>query len=391
MTTSIPDLEKEIPAQSSGPGSAATSGSTTRPETSHAQVRRGEDGPLVLVPAGFFGDLLGGLSGTIGEVTGGLLGNASLGRQVGDAASPLVKLLPFQVIPPTIAPQSAGPEAAQGTDETLVVVPAGFLGGIIGGLGGNLLGGAIGGLFGSSDTGGSIGSTVGGVIGGLLPFQVVPPQLMPQSSGPETAPSEDDAMVVVPAGFFGDLLSGVAGTVGHLVGGDTGQKIGEAASPFLGLLPFQTVPPELAPQSTGPDGTEKAQEMVVLPAGFFGNLLSGFAETIGGKVGGLFGDEKAGQAVGSGVAPILSMLPFHAVPPGLLPQSAGPAVGRPQNEQMLFVPAGLFGGLLNAWGGTLGSTVGGFFGNKDAGKAVGDVAAAIGSLLPFTVVAPSHA
>ena len=189
-----------------------------------------------------------------------------------------MKLLPFQVIPPTLAPQSAGPEAAQGTDETLVVVPAGFLGGIIGGLGGNLLGGAIGGLFGSSDTGGSIGSTVGGVIGGLLPFQVVPPQLMPQSSGPETAPSQDDAMVVVPAGFFGDLLSGVAGTVGHLVGGDTGQKIGEAASPFLGLLPFQTVPPKLAPQSTGPDGTEKAQEMVVLPAGFFGNLLSGFAE-----------------------------------------------------------------------------------------------------------------
>ena len=251
MTTSIPDLEKEIPAQSSGPGSAATSEPTTRPETSHAQVRRGEDGPLVLVPASFFGDLLGGLSGTIGEVTGGLLGNASLGRQVGDAASPFVKLLPFQVIPPTLAPQSAGPEAAQGTDETLVVVPAGFLGGIIGGLGGNLLGGAIGGLFGSSDTGGSIGSTVGGVIGGLLPFQVVPPQLMPQSSGPETAPSQDDAMVVVPAGFFGDLLSGVAGTVGHLVGGDTGQKIGEAASPFLGLLPFETVPPELAPQSTG--------------------------------------------------------------------------------------------------------------------------------------------
>jgi hypothetical protein len=391
MTTSIPDLEKEIPAQSSGPGSASSSGSATRSETSHAQARRSDDGPLVLVPAGFFGDLLGGLSGTIGEVTGGFLGNASLGKQIGDAASPLVKLLPFQVIPPTIAPQSAGPEAARGTDETLVVVPAGFLGGIIGGLGGNLLGGAIGGLFGSSETGGSIGSSVGGVLGGLLPFQVVPPQLMPQSAGPETAPTQDDAMVVVPAGFFGDLLSGVAGSVGHLVAGDTGQKIGEAASPFLSLLPFQTVPPELAPQSAGPDGKEQAQDLVVLPAGFFGNLLSGFAETIGGKVGSLFGDEKTGQAVGSGVAPILSMLPFHAVPPGLVPQSAGPAVGRPQNEQMLFVPAGLFGGLLNAWGGTLGSTVGGFFGNKDAGKAVGDVAAAIGNLLPFSVVAPSHA
>jgi hypothetical protein len=386
--TNIEELEKDIPPAGS------TTGTTTVPRQASGRPRAGGYGgdPMVLVPAGFFGDLLSNVSGTVGEITGGLLGNAALGRQIGQAASPFAKLLPFQVIPPQVAPQSAGPDGAGesgGSSETLVVVPAGFIGGILGGLGGNLLGGAIGDLFGGKDTGSSIGSTIGGVVGGLLPFQVVPPELMPQSAGPQpTQPTSDEAMVVVPAGFFGDLLSGVAGTVGHLVGGDTGQQVGEAASPFLKLIPFQAVPDDLAPQSTGPGGDTSTQDLVVLPAGFFGNLLSGLSETVGGAVGGLFGDARTGQAIGSGVAPILNMLPFHVVPPALVPQSAGPG-GRPQDEQMLFVPAGLFGGLLNTWGGVLGSTVGGIFGDEKTGRVVGDAAAALGKLLPFSVVAPS--
>lgn len=307
---------------------AAGPTSTSDASASHDAARG--DGPLMVVPSGFIADILSGLSGTIGEVAGDIFGNAALGKQIGVAAGPLVKLLPFQIVPPAVAPESSGPQAGasgavSGSGESMIVVPEAFLGGLLGGIGGNLLGGAIGGLFGGSgkQTGSSIGSAIGGIFGGLLPFQVVPPALLPQSTGPEGGSTDQEPMVVVPAGFFGDLLSGVAGTVGGIAGGlfggsqgaQTGQQLGNTLSPILKLFPFQDVPPQLLPQSTGPDGSSTEQErLIVVPAGFFGSLLSGLSGTIGGAVGGLFGDAKTGQAIGGGLSPILSLLPFQVVP-----------------------------------------------------------------------------
>lgn len=333
------------PAPSTSPGTGATGGASA------PSGRPGRDEPMMLVPAGFVADMISGLSGTIGEVTGGIFGNRKLGRDIGEAASPLIKLLPFQVVPPVLAPQSAGPEGAgaEPGSEALVVVPAGFLGGVLGGLGGQLLGGVVGDWLGDKKTGETAGSAIGGVLGGLLPFQVVPPTVAPQSVGPDGTQAQE-AMVVVPAGFFGDLLGGVAGAVGELAGGTTGRQFGEAASPFLRLLPFQAVPEDLVPQSAGPDGGAPQERLVVLPAGFFGNLLSGLAGTVGSAVGGAFGDARTGQAVGDAAAPLLKLLPFKQVPAELAPQSTDPAA---PSDPLMAVPAGLFSSLLNCWSGTL--------------------------------------
>jgi hypothetical protein len=379
----LQDLEKTtIPAT---PAGAPVATSAPRPVAPTAPPG---DGPLMVVPAGFIGEVLGSLSGTIGEITGGFFGNAPMGKKIGEAAGPLATLLPFTIIPPSVAPQGAGPESAGhgGSSETLVVVPSAFLGGLLGGIGGSLLGGTVGDWLGNKGAGETIGETVGGALGGLLPFSVVPPTVAPASAGP-LAGTTQEAMVVVPAGFFGNLLSGLSGTIGDLVGGDTGKSIGDTASPLLKLLPFQTVPPELAPQSAGPDGAAKTDDLVVLPAGFFGSMLSGLAGTIGSTVGGWLGDSGTGKAIGEGVAPVLDLLPFHAVPSELLPASTGPATTPDPADQLMLVPAGLFGHLLSGLAGTVGDMIS----DQPIAKTVSGVAGGLLDMLPFHTVAPQSA
>jgi hypothetical protein len=130
----------------------------------------------------------------------------------------------------------------------------------------------------------------------------------------------------VPAGYFGNLLSGLAGTIGGAVGGlighaETGKAIGDAAAPVLDLIPFHAVPADLVPQSTGDEGTIAQEQMMLVPAGLFGSLLSGLAGTIGGAVGGVFGHAKTGQAIGEAASPLARLIPFQAIDP----QTAIPA------------------------------------------------------------------
>ena len=358
------------------------------------QTAEGPDA-LVLVPAGFIADIVGGLSGTIGEITGGFFGKAKLGKDIGTAASPLIKLLPFQVIPPQVSPQSAGPDgqATSGSTEAMVVVPSAFLGGILGGLGGKLLGGQVDKWFGGSGkTGSAIGGTIAGALGSLLPFQVLPPELTPASAGPGDE-ADDEPMVVVPAGFFGSLLGGVISTFGGLTGNKTVNTIAQTAAPLIkDLLPFQDVPPALAPAATGPAGTPTEEErLIVVPAGFFSSIVDGLASTIGGEIGGWFGEKEAGASLGSAAGKLLDgVLPFHTLPPELAPASAGPDGQNPDDELML-VPAGLFSGLLSSLAGAAGGAVGGLFGHSKTGQAIGDAAAPFIKLLPFQVVAPDAA
>ena len=115
-------------------------------------------GPLVVVPAGIFGDIVGSLAGTIGEQVGGWFGDKALGKSLGSAAGPLYShFSPFQLVPPAVVAQSTGPGAQPtGRDEALVTVPSGFLTGLLGGVGGDLIGGALGDLFGNKDLGSRI-------------------------------------------------------------------------------------------------------------------------------------------------------------------------------------------------------------------------------------------
>jgi isocitrate/isopropylmalate dehydrogenase len=84
------------------------------------------------------------------------------------------------------------------------------------------------------------------------------------------------------------------------------------------------VPPDLLPQAAGPDGTttDAQEQMIVVPAGLFGNLLSGLAGTVGGVVGGLFGSAKTGKDVGDLASPLLKLLPFHTIAPQSAPATS---------------------------------------------------------------------
>jgi hypothetical protein len=383
----LKELETTAPAATVTTAPVTGSSAASRPAMPAARPRDYDDGPNMIVPAGFFGDVLKSLNGTVSEITGGYFGNPGIAQVVGGVAN----ILPFSIIPPAVAPQSAGPDAGpHGSSEALVVVPSAFLGGLLGGIGGKLLGGTVGDWLGNAGAGETAGGAIGAALGGLLPFSVVPPSLAPQSAGPGAAPASDEPMVLVPAGFFGSLLHGVAKTVSDVVGGDAGQVI-RTASPLLDLLPFHAVPPTMAPQSAGPDGAAKPVDLVVLPAGFFGSLLSGLAGTIGSTVGDVFGDAATGKQIGDAAAPILDMIPFHAVPPALAPQATGPGAGTDPADQLMLVPAGLFSGLLSGLAGTIGGAVGDLFGDARTGQQIGDAAGGLISLLPFHTVAPQSA
>ncbi|MGW4369030.1 hypothetical protein ACWEKT_25620 [Nocardia takedensis] len=384
VTSALAGRSAGTVSPSTAPPTAAGNGGQSRKPDKSTE-------PLVLVPAGFIADIVGGLSGTIGELTGGYFGNAELGKQIGDAASPLIKLFPFQIVAPQVAPAGAGPDdSGGGSQDAMVIVPAAFLGGILGGIGGKLLGGSVDKwLGGSGSTGSSVGSAVGGFLGGLLPFQVVPPTLMPQAAGPDgQAPQEP--LVVVPAGFFGNLLGAVAGTFGKVVAGDTGRKVGEAAAPLFDLIPFHDVPDELIAHPGDAGGSSSDEKLVVLPAGFFSSIVGGLAETIGGEIGSWFGDSETGAAVGGGVGTIIEMLPFHAVPDALLPAAVGPAAEQSPAEKLMFVPAQLFSNLLSGLSGSVGCWSTDIW---DSSKWGWDAKQPpqFGEMQPFQVVAPPRA
>lgn len=380
VTSTLSNLPSTTTSSTSG-GSSTSAAVSTRSRTSpNAQ-------PQILVPAGIFGDIVGGLASTIGETAGGWFGNKELGRTLGTAAGPLIKYFsPFEVYAPSVAPQSTGPQAAPpaGPDEAVVVVPAGFLSGVLGGIGGKLLGGVVGGLFGNKDLGSTIGGAAGGAIGSFFgPFEVVPPSLVPASAGPGGSSSSDDALVVVPAGFFGNLLGATAGAIGNLIGGKRGQEIGDIAGSLAKqLLPWSVLPPEVTPQSAGPDGQQKAgEELVVVPAFFLGNVLKNYGDLITCFPRDLLNAHKPTIADVKNA----DIAPFQAVPAALAPAAAGGAPTAPE-DTLMFVPAGLFGSLLSGLGSTLGNAVGGLFGHAQTGEAIGGIVGQVGNLLPFSVV-----
>jgi hypothetical protein len=135
---------------------------------------------------------------------------------------------------------------------------------------------------------------------------------------------------LAPQGAFGNFFGGIAPTLGGLIGGAFGNQglgtsIGQGASPLLRLLPFQ-VDPMTAAYASGQ----------LAPQGAWGNFLGGIAPTLGGLVGGTFGNPSLGATIGQGAAPLLRLLPFGVDPmtAGSVGQQAGlgsQAVLVPQN------------------------------------------------------------
>ncbi len=304
-------------------------------------------GPLVVVPAGILGDVVGSLGGTIGGELGAWFGDRALGKTLGGAAGELIKgLSPWSVVPPAVAPAATGPSAG-GAQEGLVVMPAGFLTGLLGGVGGKLLGGAVGGLFGNKRLGEQLGGSAGGALGSIFgPFSVVPPEQV----APSASDTGQEAQVVVPAGWLGHLFGGVARGVGQLVGGDTAKAIGDITGDLAEkFVPWSALPPNLVPASAGPAGAQQTEDLVLVPAGWFGRIASTFGGTIGRGIGSWLGNAKVGERIGTTAGQLLKSL--SVLPDPLQPASAGPDGGGSEEDKLVVVPAGLLGGLLGSLGG----------------------------------------
>ncbi len=254
------------------------------------------------------------------------------------------------------APQTRPEQAPQaGAGGELIAVPAGLFTALLGAVGG-AIGRAVGG-----DTGGTVGGIAGGIVGSFIPLGVIPPAgARPAGVGGQQGPAAqgDEPLVVLPAGFFGSLLRTVSGAVGAHVGGKAGRAIDTIGGTAGDLLPFTVAPPR-------PGG----EELVMVPADFFGSLLGTVSRAVGKHVGG-----DTGGAIGTIGTAIGDILPFSALPPVA---SAGA-------EDLVAVPASLVGSLLG--------TVGRIAGTRIAGRTGGEVGGRIGDLLgklsPFSIVPP---
>ncbi|MBO3085668.1 hypothetical protein [Cellulomonas fengjieae] len=402
MSAEVDSIGAASTGSGSSPGTPATGGTDTeRPSYLSLYSSSSTTEPLILMPAGIVGDIVGSLGSTIGGELGGWFGDRALGKTLGGAAGELIKgLSPWSVVPPSVAPASAGPGAVpSGSDESLVIVPAGFITGLLGGVGGKLLGGAVGGLFGNKDLGEQIGGGAGGALGSFFgPFSVVPPQnVAPQSNGP-AATTPQEAMVVVPAGWLGHLFGGVARGVGQMVGGDTATTVGNIAGDLAEkFVPWSALPPNLVPASAGPAGPQQTEDLVLVPAGWFGKIASTFGSTIGRGVGGWLGNAKLGAQLGGAAGEALKA--FSVLPDALQPASAGPGGGGTEEDKLVVVPAGVIGGLLGSLGGLVGGSVGGMFGKKDLGRQIGDIAGGLAEKVlpwntgvePFSMLPPATA
>jgi hypothetical protein len=125
--------------------------------------------PQAYAPQGWIGEMVSGFAPVVGGMIGSAAGNQQIGTGIGNIASEVARLLPFEATPTayssSLQPLAAAPQA---------YAPQGLIGGMLGGPLGGALGGALGGLFGNRSLGEQIGNGIGGIGGTLLPFSVTP-------------------------------------------------------------------------------------------------------------------------------------------------------------------------------------------------------------------------
>jgi hypothetical protein len=265
-----------------------------------------------LAPQGFFGNLVGGpVGGFPGSTFGGVLGNPTLGRQVGQTIGTVGGgFLPFSVDPVT----AAYAQQAQ-------LAPQGFFGDILGQFG-RPLGGAIGTLVGNPVFGGQLGGVVGQLGQRFLPFSI----------DPVTAAYAQQAQLA-PQGFW--PLGGAIGTIfgNPVLGGQLGGVVGQLGQRFL-------------PFSVDPITAAYAQQAQLAPQGFFGDILGQVGRPLGGAIGTIFGNPVFGGQLGG----VVGQLGQRFLPFGVDPMTAAYA------QQAQLTPQGFFGN--PALGGQLGGVLG---------------------------------
>ena len=324
-------------------------------------AKPGGGGDLIAVPAGLWGWLVSQATGVVGDVVGGQAGQAisSIGQTVGN-------VLPFSTIPSGAGPQGQAAKPGGGGD--LIAVPAGLWGWLVSQATG-VVGDVVGGQAGQAIS--SIGQTVGNV----LPFSTIPSGAGPQ--GQAAKPGGGGDLIAVPAGLWGWLVSQATGVVGDVVGGQAGQAISSIGQTVGNVLPFSTIPSGAGPQGQAakPGG---GGDLIAVPAGLWGWLVSQATGVVGDVVGG-----QAGQAISSIGQTVGNVLPFSTIPSGAGPQ--GQAAKPGGGGDLIAVPAGLWGWLVSQATGVVGDVVGG-----QAGQAISSIGQTVGNVLPFSTI-PSGA
>jgi hypothetical protein len=118
--------------------------------------------------------------------------------------------------------------------------------------------------------------------------------------------------------------------------------------------------------SQGSNTGDRTEPLIAVPA----DLFSGLLQRLGGQV-----MDFAGPPVG--------VLPFSTVPSGAGPQ--GKANGPGGGQDLIAVPAGLWGSLI----GTLSGVAGGLIGGQ-TGQTISNIGQTVGNVLPFSTI-PSGA
>jgi hypothetical protein len=192
----------------------------------------------------------------------------------------------------------------------------------------------------------------------------------------------NNTMGYAPQGVVGDLLSGLAPTIGTTIGSTAGNQqlgtqLGNVAAELAKYLPFSAIPTaQPMPQLIGGDPRTYS------PQGIFGDLIASTAPTIGTTVGDWAGNQQLGTSIGNVASQVAKYLPFSATPTAFQPPPFYTPI--PQS----YAPQGIFGSLL---GGPLGNTVGGqigdWLGNRQLGESLGSTIGGVaGDLLPFSAI-----
>jgi hypothetical protein len=126
-------------------------------------------------------------------------------------------------------------------------------------------------------------------------------------------------------------------------------------------------------QGTGrSDG--RGEDLIAVPAGLWGSIIAGLGGAAGHIIGG-----KTGQTISSISQGIGAVSPFSTIPSGAGPQ------GQPGGEDLIAVPAGLWGSIIAGLGGAAGHIIGG-----NTGQTISSISQTVGAVSPFSII-PSGA
>ena len=111
------------------------------------------------------------------------------------------------------------------------------------------------------------------------------------------------------AGLWGSLISIVSKGAGGLIGGQAGQTISDIGQTVGGIVPFSVVP---GGAGQGGQAGGGGGDLIAVPAGLWGSLISIVSKGAGGLIGG-----QAGQTISDIGQTVGGIVPFSVVPGGV--------------------------------------------------------------------------